>query len=56
MATTSVIPGKSRESRLIQMLEGKTAPRDGEFRLRIKDVRGLEGEGVAYRLTIRPAD
>jgi hypothetical protein len=28
-------------------------PRDGEYRVHIKDVRGLEGEDFAYRLTVR---
>jgi hypothetical protein len=29
------------------------APADGEYFLRLKDVRGLEGERFAYRLTVR---
>ena len=43
-------PGYRADSRL-----EFTAPRDGDYCLRIKDVRGLEGEGFAYRLTIRHA-
>lgn len=31
-----------------------TAPRDGEYVVRIRDVRGLEGDAFTYRLTIRP--
>jgi hypothetical protein len=31
-----------------------TAPRDGEYLVRIRDVRGLEGETFNYQLTIRP--
>jgi hypothetical protein len=31
------------------------APKDGDYLLHIKDVRGLEGEDFAYRLTIRQA-
>ncbi len=30
-----------------------TAPADGDYRVHIKDVRGLSGENLAYRLTIR---
>lgn len=30
-----------------------TAPIDGEYTVRIRDVRGLQGEAFAYRLTIR---
>ncbi len=41
-------PGFGADSRL-----DFTAPRDGEYRLHIKDVNGLEGEDFAYRLTIR---
>ena len=29
------------------------APADGDYFLRLKDVRGLEGERFAYRLTVR---
>lgn len=31
-----------------------TAPADGEYILRLRDVRGLKGEDYAYRLTVRP--
>ena len=31
------------------------APRDGEYLVRVKDVRGQEGEDLAYRLTLREA-
>jgi hypothetical protein len=31
------------------------APADGDYILHLKDVRGMEGPGFAYRLTIRPA-
>ncbi len=41
-------PGFGADSRL-----DFTAPREGEYRLRIKDVNGLEGEDFAYRLTVR---
>jgi hypothetical protein len=30
-----------------------TAPADGEYTVRIRDVRGLQGEAFAYRLTLR---
>jgi hypothetical protein len=43
-------PGYGRDSRL-----DFVAPRDGEYLLHIKDVRGLEGEDFAYRLTVREA-
>jgi hypothetical protein len=31
-----------------------TAPRDGEYLVRIRDVRGFEGEDYRYALTLRP--
>ena len=31
-----------------------TAPADGEYVVRLRDVRGLKGEDYAYRLTVRP--
>ena len=31
-----------------------TAPADGEYLVRIRDVRGLEGEDYRYRLSVRP--
>ncbi len=43
-------PGFGQDSRL-----DFTAPQDGEYVLHIKDVRGLEGEDFAYRLTVREA-
>jgi hypothetical protein len=43
-------PGYGRDSRLDFVV-----PRDGEYLLHIKDVRGLEGEDFAYRLTVREA-
>lgn len=43
-------PGYGADSRL-----DFTAPRDGDYILHIKDVRGLQGEDFAYRLTIREA-
>jgi hypothetical protein len=41
-------PGYGADSRL-----DFTAPRDGEYLLHLKDVRGLEGPDFAYRVTIR---
>ncbi|HZT30543.1 MAG TPA: hypothetical protein VFA33_11700 [Bryobacteraceae bacterium] len=41
-------PGYGKDSRL-----HFTAPEDGEYILRISDVRGLKGEDYAYRLTAR---
>ena len=41
-------PGFGADSRL-----DFTAPRDGEYRLRIKDANGFEGRDLAYRLTVR---
>lgn len=41
-------PGFDSDSRL-----DFTAPRDGEYRLRIKDANGLEGEDFPYRLIVR---
>lgn len=41
-------PGYGKDSRL-----RFTAPADGEYIVRIRDVRGLMGEDYAYRLTIR---
>lgn len=41
-------PGYGKDSRL-----RFTAPEDGEYILRIRDVRGLGGEDYAYRLTAR---
>ncbi len=41
-------PGYGADSRL-----NFTAPQDGEYLLHLKDVRGLEGEDFAYRLTVR---
>ena len=42
-------PGYGKDSRL-----RFTAPADGEYIVRIRDVRGLRGEEYAYRLTARP--
>jgi hypothetical protein len=42
-------PGYGKDSRL-----RFTAPADGEFMVRISDVRNLTGADFAYRLTIRP--
>jgi hypothetical protein len=44
-------PGYGKDSRL-----RFTAPADGEYILRLRDVRGLKGEDFAYRLTARPPD
>lgn len=41
-------PGYGADSRL-----DFTAPRDGEYLLHIKDVRGMQGDDFSYRLTIR---
>lgn len=43
-------PGYSGDSRL-----EFEAPKDGEYLLHLKDVRGLQGKDYAYRLTIREA-
>ncbi len=43
-------PGYGQDSRL-----DFAAPYDGEYLLRIKDARGLQGEDFAYRLTVREA-
>ena len=32
------------------------APRDGDYILHLKDIRGMEGADFAYRLSLRPAD
>lgn len=40
-------PGYGQDSRLVFI-----APEDGEYRLRLKDVRDLEGEDFAYRLMV----
>jgi len=42
-------PGYGKDSRL-----RFTAPADGEYIVRLSDVRGLHGEDYAYRLTVRP--
>jgi hypothetical protein len=42
-------PGYGKDSRL-----RFTAPADGEYIVRLRDVRGLKGEDYAYRLTVRP--
>ncbi len=42
-------PGYAKDSRL-----RFTAPADGEYIVRLTDVRGLKGEDYAYRLTMRP--
>jgi len=41
-------PGYGKDSRL-----RFTAPADGEYVVRLRDVRGLHGEDYAYRLTVR---
>jgi hypothetical protein len=41
-------PGYGKDSRL-----RFTAPADGEYVVRLRDVRGLHGEDYAYRLTLR---
>ncbi len=43
-------PGYGQDSRL-----DFVAPQDAEYLLHIKDVRGLQGEDFAYRLTVREA-
>ena len=43
-------PGYGADSKL-----DFVAPADGEYLLHLKDVRGMEGEDFAYRLTIREA-
>jgi hypothetical protein len=42
-------PGFGKDSRL-----RFTAPADGEYIVRLRDVRGLKGEDYAYRLSVRP--
>ena len=42
-------PGYGRDSRIFF-----DPPADGEYRVRIRDARGLGGPGYAYRLTVRP--
>jgi WD40 repeat protein len=42
-------PGYGRDSRLFF-----DPPADGEYRVRVRDARGLGGPGFAYRLTVRP--
>jgi len=42
-------PGYGKDSHL-----RFTAPADGEYIVRLRDVRGLDGEDFAYRLTVRP--
>jgi len=42
-------PGYGKDS-----LVDFTAPADGEYLVRLRDVRGLSGEDYAYRLTVRP--
>lgn len=42
-------PGYGKDSRL-----RFTAPADGDYILRLRDVRGLKGDDYAYRLTLRP--
>ncbi|HLY16183.1 MAG TPA: hypothetical protein VKR61_03115 [Bryobacteraceae bacterium] len=43
-------PGYGKDSRL-----RFTAPADGEYIVRLRDVRGLHGEDYFYRLAVRPA-
>lgn len=43
-------PGYGEDSRL-----DFTAPQDGEYLVHLKDIRGLQGEDFAYRLTVREA-
>ncbi len=43
-------PGYGQDSHL-----DFTAPEDGEYLVHVKDVRGLEGDQFAYRLTVREA-
>ncbi len=42
-------PGYGKDSRL-----RFTAPADGEYIVRLRDVRGFSGDAYAYRLTVRP--
>jgi hypothetical protein len=42
-------PGYGKDSRL-----RFTAPADGDYVVRLRDVRGLHGEAYSYRLTVRP--
>ena len=42
-------PGYGKDSRL-----RFTAPADGEYVVRLRDVRGTHGDDYAYRLTVRP--
>src|SRR5262249_60954423 len=42
-------PGYGRDSRIFF-----DPPADGEYRVRIGDVRGQGGENYGYRLTVRP--
>ncbi len=42
-------PGYGKDSRL-----RFTAPADGEYIVRLRDVRGMHGDDYAYRLTVRP--
>ncbi len=42
-------PGYGRDSRIFF-----DPPADGEYRVRIRDARGLGGAGYGYRLTVRP--
>jgi WD40 repeat protein len=42
-------PGYGRDSRIFF-----DPPADGEYRVRVRDSRGLGGPGHAYRLTVRP--
>jgi hypothetical protein len=43
-------PGYGADSHLVF-----TAPADGDYLLHLKDVRGMEGDDFAYRLTVREA-
>src|SRR5581483_6892225 len=42
-------PGYGRDSRLLF-----DPPQDGEYRVRVRDARGLAGPRFGYRLTVRP--
>ena len=42
-------PGYGKDSRL-----RFTAPADGDYIVRLRDVRGMHGDDYAYRLTVRP--
>jgi len=44
-------PGYGKDSRL-----RFAAPADGEYIVRLRDVRGLHGEDYAYRLSVHPAE